>query len=149
MPRLGDVVSAYFPEDERPNNPGIKARPCVILQVQRSEKPGVWYARIAYGTTKQLLPNELRIGDVPVDKPENMRAAGLHKPTKFVLTRSKIIPYTHAYIRANNAGSSFLGELCAEDRRNAEIAIERITAQRAAQQASATRRPRPVQEQTH
>jgi hypothetical protein len=145
MPQLGDVVSAYFPEDERPNNPGIKSRPCVILQVQRSDKPGVWYVRIAYGTTQKILPNELRVGDVPVTKPDNMRAAGLHKPTKFVLTRSKIIPYTHAYIRANTAGSSFLGELCAEDRRNAEIAIEKIKEQRAVQQASATRRPVQVQ----
>lgn len=136
LPSFGDVVSCYFPEDETPNSPGIKARPCLILQMRQAsgDSSGRWYALVAYGTSVNL--DQTRPGELLLDAPESLAAASLHRPSKFVFKRHRLLPFDARYFRANRNKTVVLGRLTPQDISRARAAIaevvERATSRRAA-----------------
>ena len=113
MPSRGDVVSCNFPLDEYPNIPGQKARPCVVLAVLDNPDPLKRALMVVYGTSVTsgyLGPNECL-----VENADALARAGLHRPTKFNVSRARILPYTREYFRANRAGTTILGSFGDEE----------------------------------
>lgn len=112
--RAGDVVTFKFPLAERGARRLGKTRPCLVLSVADHE--GVRHALVAYGTTAETPAN--RGYDLPIDAPEAMAAAGLHRPTRFVGARRVLVPLTSPMFRPQpDTGSPILGRLAADDRR--------------------------------
>lgn len=139
IPEFGDIVSCFFPEDDRPNHPGIKARPCVVLACERYdqtvlkwcegyEQGDMWWVKVAYGTTQR--PDDIQPGQFSISTPESLKAAGLHHPTRFMTNNPRIVDFKFYYFRANRDGSVFLGALSPEDRVRAQQAIEAGAGQR-------------------
>jgi hypothetical protein len=118
-PGFGAIVSCYFPENENPNRPGIKPRPCCVLGAKRSET-GRLYLLVAYGTGVNV--DAPRPGEMSVSNPDEMKSAGLHKPTKFVFTRVRALPFRYEFFRPNKEGTVVLGNLTPELRKKAIIA---------------------------
>jgi hypothetical protein len=114
VPQRYDVVSCYFPEHERPNRPGVKPRPCLVLATRRSHAPGLMYVKVAYGTT--AAPDSCAFGEIHIHRPDSCEAAGLHKRTKFNLGRTAVVPFRFEFFRANRSGSVVLGRLLDRDR---------------------------------
>lgn len=86
--------------------PGPKPRPALVLSVMDSERPV--RVRVAYGTSQKLTP--VRKGDFVVDENNLVAylASGLSYPTRFVLSRVLVLPYTSLWFeRAPLAGSLF------------------------------------------
>lgn len=121
MPEFGNIVSCFFPEDDRPDQPGIKARPCLVLHCRRAQS-SFWWITVAYGTTNSH--DEIGPGEFTISTAESLKPAGLHYPTKFMTTRFRTVPFNFAFFRANREGSVFLGALSVEDRARAQEAWE-------------------------
>lgn len=140
-PRPGDVVSCWFPHDEAPDQPGMKARPCLVLRTQRDAEKKLWIW-VAYGTSQQ---HPAKIGDVDITATDSLKAAGLHRPTRFVLSRARKIPHLYAFFRANNRDSIFLGTLAPPDLLRVQDAARKLEALRRYRRAlsAAQETPRP------
>lgn len=113
IPAFGDVVGCYFPHNEARHRPGIKPRPCLVLKAVQAAD-GVWRLRLAYGTSRP--PAAPALGEVTLIDDASLAAAGLHRPTRFILNYVRVVPFTFAYFRANRAGAVILGSLAAHDR---------------------------------
>ncbi|HAQ48657.1 MAG TPA: hypothetical protein DCR37_06385 [Glaciecola sp.] len=71
---FGLVLYAWFPEHDRPNKPGRKYRPVVVLDVN----PHTQEILVAYGTSQGV--NSCGVGEFIVDA---HTVDGLTKTTKF------------------------------------------------------------------
>lgn len=125
LPEYGQVVSCYFPETERPNRPGIKPRPCLVVNASKPEGSNQWYLLVAYGTGAR--PDEAREGEYTVQDEDGLRAAGLHKPTRFVFTRVRALPFRYEFFRPNKDGTVILGELSPADKEAALLEAHKAT----------------------
>jgi hypothetical protein len=94
---------------ETPDEPGQSARPSLIVAVFFDRNDNLWKAIVAYGTSQNTRGNtgfEIRIS-----RPEGLEAAGLHKSTRFVLNRMRILPIDRKFFVYANTGSPILGYL--------------------------------------
>jgi hypothetical protein len=107
--RKGAVVSCRFPLVESPNTPGPAARPALIVRVFHDKSDMTWKAIVAYGTSQDTRANtgyEIRIS-----APEALAEAGLHRKTRFVLSRMRILPINEDFFAYSQAGTPVLGYL--------------------------------------
>lgn len=107
--RRGTVVSCYFPLAEAPDIPGPSARPALIVSVMFDGIQRVWRAVVAYGTSRDTKANvgyEVRVSGKP-----RLKKAGLHYPTRFTLSRMRILPITREFFAYSRNGSPILGYL--------------------------------------
>ncbi|MCA0273078.1 MAG: hypothetical protein LCH69_13595 [Proteobacteria bacterium] len=115
----GDVVMFRYPvadgDGETP-----KPRPCLILDVVTIA--GSTLVTLAYGTTACSSAN--RGYEIHVTRAEAMRAAGLHRPTRFVGARRITVTTGHPGFAENRAGTPVVGRL-------GELEFERLNAVRA------------------
>ena len=104
----GTVVSCRFPLNESPDSPGPTARPGLVVAVfdaDTTERQAV----VAYGTSRRSRAN---LGfEIRVTHPDSMTAAGLDKPTRFTLSRMRVLPVSPEYFVHSRHGTPVLGRL--------------------------------------
>ncbi|MCD1626813.1 hypothetical protein K7H22_12495 [Seohaeicola saemankumensis] len=104
----GDVVSFRFPVAEAGDDAPLKARPCLILDIE--EKKGVRYALLAYGTTSRRKANTGY--EIHVRTSFACAAVGLDAPTRFVGARRILVPLSHSgFVIHPGLGAPVLGRL--------------------------------------
>jgi hypothetical protein len=84
LPHQYDIVWCLYPQREQALAPGPVARPCLVLDVRADLENSRAALVIAYGTGQ--LEEAIRGGDLIIDDWEEVRALGLHKPTRFALS---------------------------------------------------------------
>lgn len=107
--KRGAVVSCCFPHAENENSPGPSARPALIVRTFFDRNDNRWKAIVAYGTSRTTRANagfEIRLR-----KPEHLEAAGLHRPTRFTMSRMRILPIDREFFAFAQTGSPVLGYL--------------------------------------
>lgn len=104
----GDIVLFRFPLSDGSETAPIKARPCVVLDIETIE--GERYALVAYGTTSRRRSN---VGEeIHVRKREAYTAAGLDRPTRFIGARRVLVPLTHSgFVSRTGTDSPVIGRL--------------------------------------
>lgn len=107
--KRGAVVSCRFPLAEAENTPGPSARPALILRTFFDKGVGAWKAIVAYGTSRSSRANAGF--EVRVKKPEHLAQAGLHRNTRFTMSRMRILPIDEKFFAYNQAGTPVLGYL--------------------------------------
>jgi len=97
--KKGAVVSCYFPLTESPNEPGPVARPALVVQVFFDRIDRGWKAVLAYGTSRRTRANTGF--EVRMNREDSLIKAGLHRPTRFTLSRMRILPLDKAFFDFN------------------------------------------------
>lgn len=82
-PAAYDIVTCWYPENERPDQPGSKLRPALVLAVLQGQTTGLFACRIAYGTKILKIIKRKNI-DLIV---EDHQSIGLPRPTRFDLDK--------------------------------------------------------------
>jgi hypothetical protein len=112
---VGTTVRFRFPvapnqaaeEADRPA-PLPRAIPCLVID--RGDRGGPDYVRLAYGTHRHI--RVCTGGDLIVARSEAMESAGLGRKTRFALTVHVDVPLTHhAFAPCALTGSPILGQL--------------------------------------
>jgi len=88
--RRGAIVSCFYPLAEIPARPGPEARPALVIRVFQDHEQGRSMALVAYGTSRNSKAN--RGYEIRIRREESMRVAGLDRPTRFTLSRMRILP---------------------------------------------------------
>lgn len=105
----GAIVSCYFPLQESPDQPGPVARPALVVAVFLDRTDGEWKAAVAYGTSRRTRAN---MGyEVRINHPDSLTLAGLSKPTRFTLSRMRILPITRDFFNYINTDTPVTGKL--------------------------------------
>jgi len=107
--KRGAVVSCRFPHAEDDNSPGPSARPALVVRTFFDRNDQIWKAIVAYGTSRSTRANagfEIRLR-----KPEHLEPAGLHRPTRFTMSRMRILPINRDFFAFAQTGSPVLGYL--------------------------------------
>lgn len=104
---FGDIVSCRFPRNERPNLPGPKRRPGCVLDTRRQN--GQLYLVVAYCTGVRL--DDAQADELTITDPEALSRAGLHRPTRLVVSRARTLPFTYDFFMPNKDGTVVLGRL--------------------------------------
>jgi len=107
--RRGAVVSCRFPLAEDHTKPGPSARPALVIRTFFDAADGIWKAIVAYGTSRSTRANAGY--EIQVRKTEHLEAAGLHRPTRFTLSRMRILPIDREFFAYAASGSPILGYL--------------------------------------
>lgn len=105
----GAVVSCRFPLAEDHAKPGPSARPALVIRTFFDAMDGIWKVIVAYGTSRSTRANAGY--EIQVRKPEHLEAAGLHRPTRFTLSRMRILPLDREFFAYAASGSPILGYL--------------------------------------
>ena len=102
----GDIVSFRFPLAEEGAREQPKARPCVVLDIERIGDHR--YALLAYGTTSRRPSN---VGyEIHIRKRDDYANVGLNEATKFVGRRRLLVPLAHrGFAICSDIGSPVLG----------------------------------------
>lgn len=107
VPGFGDLVSCRFPLNERPNLPGPKRRPCCVIGASRQN--GQLYISVAYCTGARV--DDARDDELTITDPDTLSRAGLHRPTRIVVSRARLLPFSYTYFTPNQDGTVLLGRL--------------------------------------
>jgi hypothetical protein len=83
LPHQYDVVWCLYPRREDRLGPGPIARPCLVLDVRRDTESNKAGLVVSYGTGNL---DGGSAGDLVIDDWDEIRALGLHKPTRFALS---------------------------------------------------------------
>jgi len=97
LPNQYDIVWCLYPQRENMRAPGPVARPCLVLDVRADRENSRAALIVAYGTGQ--LDAAIHGTDLIIDDREEVRALGLHKPTRFALSlRSRMcLPWCVEY----------------------------------------------------
>lgn len=117
--RPGDVLSVRFPQEEKPNVPGPKVRPVIVL-ADRKDRTGRKLI-VTYGSS---VPNRTTADYLlPLEQPESLAAAGLDKRTTFNLKRTIAVPFNKRFFVTSPDGQFRLGTLKPKDIKRCRTAI--------------------------
>lgn len=94
---VGDIIAGRFPYSETPDEPGA-TRPCVVVGVNHAKGT----VTVAFGS--DIVRTSNRGVDFEIATDEDMRAAGLDKPTRFSMHRLAEIPLNRRFIDYRNGG---------------------------------------------
>lgn len=86
----------------------MKTRPCLVIATTPG-KDGAPLITIAYGTSADSQSN--RGLDLKLAKPDYYKAAGLRRPTRFVLMRRVTVPASDPGLDGRRAESPVIGSL--------------------------------------
>ena len=98
----------------------VKTRPCLVIAATPG-KEGAPLVTIAYGTSAGSHSN--RGLDLELPEPDDYKAAGLQRPTRFVLMRRVTVPASDLGLNGRKAGSPVIGSLPP----SAMITLRRLT----------------------
>ena len=104
--RPGTIVAFRFPLGEGEGR--AKARPCLVIATTIGAD-GAPRITIAYGTSSRTQSN--RGLDLALSDPEDCRAAGLRRPTRFVVARRVTVAPTDPALDCGRTGSPVIGVL--------------------------------------
>lgn len=135
MPQIGDVVLCYFPEDERPSQPGPKVRPALVM-MNGHNRNGEPMLALAYGTSRKMDDEWIKPNDLILSDPEALIACGLRRTTKFDLDRVRVIPWKRHYFSWTRDGRCVLGRISDEIAKGVHSILSQI-AERQRRQAYA------------
>lgn len=99
-PRLYDVVTGFFPETSPKQTWATNPRPLLICGVARHKGHGLYFCRVAYGTTKHL--NKAHPDDLVVGNLSSLNDLELMQPTRFVINSGAqmvILPWSAEFFR--------------------------------------------------
>jgi hypothetical protein len=98
LPQQYDVVWCLYPRREDKLAPGPTARPTLVLDVQVNAELKVARLLVAYGTGEFDEGMHRKI-DLIIDDWDEVRALGLHKPTRFALSAQSrmLLPWCVEY----------------------------------------------------
>ncbi|TVQ59785.1 MAG: hypothetical protein EA355_00135 [Rhodobacteraceae bacterium] len=137
--RPGDVILFAFPIACATPGEAPKTRPCLVLDV--AEIRGRRHLTLAYGTSVDTSAN--RGEEIHVAAPDEMRPAGVDRPTRFVGARRMVVPPDHAgFATGGGQRSPIIGRLVGEARQRLDGIRTRIAA--TAAQAAQRRAGRAV-----
>jgi hypothetical protein len=93
LPNVNDIVWCRFPHEENLTIPGDKCRPVVVHSIERNARVGRALVTVRQGTSIKSIAVKIRyeFSDLIIDKPEEMKAHGLIKPTRFDLRKKKCV----------------------------------------------------------
>lgn len=106
-PLIGAILFAWLPDHLRPNNPGPKFRPVMVIEADVANKRLL----VAYGTSQKV--DRCHRGEIVFRKED---IEGLTKDTKFCLGNSKWIPISSEYLSEDQSsgGLAILGHIPAK-----------------------------------
>lgn len=116
--RPGTILSFPFPLGTGTGR--VKTRPCLVI-ARTAGADGAPRVTIAYGTSADTAAN--RGLDLDLADPAEWQAAGLHRPTRFVLSRRVTVPLTDAGLAGRRPGAPVIGTLPAP----AAVILHRLT----------------------
>jgi hypothetical protein len=103
LPEIYDIVWCKWPQREDKNMPGRVVRPVLVRETQIMEKGQIRYGAvlISYATGEGINDTTRQL-DLCIENPSDVRAAGLHKPTRFSLDLrdKKLLPWCEEYFVA-------------------------------------------------
>lgn len=97
-PSLYNVVTGFFPEEKPKDNWATNPRPLLVCGTAQDPDTGVYFCRIAYGTSQHLgkaYESDLVIANVSV-----LNNLELKHPTRFVIhsgTQMQIMPWIEQF----------------------------------------------------
>lgn len=99
MPKPGDIVWCHFPSFY-PKDPTMRESPALVVSVMDSRNPPL--LRVAYGTSQK--PRPVGAGCFLVEDAEQLKLAGLWKPTRFIMKYLIVLPWIlGAFVNAPGA----------------------------------------------
>lgn len=104
--RPGTIVALRFPLGEGEGR--AKARPCLVIATTTGAD-GAPRITIAYGTSSRTQSN--RGLDLALSDPDHCQAAGLRRPTRFVLARRITVSPSDPALECGRTGSPVIGAL--------------------------------------
>lgn len=99
-PRLYSVVTGFFPETSPKETWATDPRPLLVCGVAQDNDSGVFFCRVAYGTTQQI--DKAHDSDLVVGNMSMLNQLGLKRTTRFVLHSGRqmaILPWTSEFFR--------------------------------------------------
>ena len=119
LPKIHDIVWCKWPQREDKGMPGKIVRPVLVRETRIMQTGATKYGAvvISYASGEGINANSRQI-DLCLETPQEFKAAGLHKPTRFSLAPAdrKLLPWCKEYFVAQeyvkNAGL-ILGSLTA------------------------------------
>ena len=107
--KKGAVVSCFFPLSESPHDPGPVARPALVVMTFFDRVDRIWKAVLAYGTSQLTRAN---MGfEIRMNREDSLARAGLHRPTRFTLSRMRILPLERRFFSCSETGTPVLGHI--------------------------------------
>jgi|SRR5215471_18991554 len=100
LPALHDIVWCKWPQREDKNMPGKIARPVLVRETRVMQKDETRYGAVVISyASGQGIDDASRLVDLCIEKSEEVKAAGLHKPTRFSLSLRdrKLLPWCEEY----------------------------------------------------
>jgi hypothetical protein len=105
LPAIFDVVLCNFPFQEKPDQPGPKTRPCLVVKTaQTLEGKEYPHALTLYGTSNPKIGT--RPYDFHVCNLTEMDEAGLFNPTRFDMDKRLWLPWTKGYFPTSRGYST-------------------------------------------
>ncbi|PYE83948.1 hypothetical protein [Pseudoroseicyclus aestuarii] len=123
----GDIVSFRFPVREAGPGDRLKARPCLVLEIE--EMAGQRFALLAYGTSS---PRRANWGyEVHALHHEDHATFGLDRPTRFIGKRRLMVSLDNSgFASCRGTGSPVLGQLSGGPAERLLVVRARIQAER-------------------
>ena len=121
--KAGAVVSCRFPHQEAPAQPGPTARPCLVIRTMIDTPRDRWMAVVAYGTSKTGRANS---GFEYTLTGAAATAAGLNRPTRFVLNRLRLLPVDEAFFVFSGKSDGAIGQIPEDERPELATAMSRM-----------------------
>ena len=100
QPCLYNVVTGFFPEASPKDSWETNPRPLLICGVAADEKTGLFFCRVAYGTSQRI--SQAKDTDLVVGNITELNNLGLKKATRFVINSGRhmvILPWTEEFFR--------------------------------------------------
>lgn len=110
--RTGAVVSCRFPHQEAPSHPGPSLRPCLVIRTVLDTRASTWMAAVAYGTSKTGPSNSGFEYTLDADAAS---AAGLHRPTRFILNRLRLLSVDETFFSLRDKVDGAIGHIPRDD----------------------------------
>lgn len=99
-PNMYDVVTGFFPETSPKGTWATNPRPLLVCGTAIDDETGMYFCRIAYGSSKQL--DKAHDNDLVVGNLSFLNQLHLKKPTRFVINSGRqmvIMPWTDEFFR--------------------------------------------------
>lgn len=99
-PSIFDVVTGFFPEASPKDTWATNPRPLLVCGVAQDESTGMYFCRVAYGTTQHI--NKAHESDLVIGNMSMLNNLGLKRTTRFVTHAGRemaILPWTVEFFR--------------------------------------------------
>lgn len=99
-PRIYNIATGFFPEASPKETWATNPRPLLVCGVAKDPVTGMYFCRVAYGTTRNL--NRAHDNDLVIGNLSLLNQLSLKKPTRFVISsgaQMAILPWKEGYFQ--------------------------------------------------